>query len=252
MEFRQFRPSSTTWETTWKARNSSGNPVGLLDPSPVFYYDTVLDLTWLRNWNVGAGTSYDDGDEATDGKITWASAKAFATAVNFNGFTGWSLPQVLDTGAAGCAGEGYDGTDCGYNVYTNELVHRGSPLAHMFYDTLGNLSAFYANGSDRPTNEQGITWGLVNTGLFFNMQGTGQQQQGGYWSGTAYAPFPNEDAWFFEMSSGGQTNVGQPLDTYVVLVRPGDVYPGSAPEPGSLALLGVAIAGQAAERRRKQ
>ena len=44
-----------TWETTLLGRDSSGNPVGLLDPNAVFYYDTVLDLTWVRNWNLGLG-----------------------------------------------------------------------------------------------------------------------------------------------------------------------------------------------------
>ncbi len=45
-----------TWETTPQGRDINGNPVPLLvsgapNPAMVFAYDTVLDLTWLANWN---------------------------------------------------------------------------------------------------------------------------------------------------------------------------------------------------------
>jgi hypothetical protein len=245
-----------TWETTLKARDSSGNPVDLLASNAVFYYDTVLDLTWVRNWNLGAGTSFDDDiadpgeSTTTDGRMTWASAIAFAAAANLNGFTGWMLPGVLDTGAPGCGTYSPSGADCYYNVYTDEVQRRGSPLAHMFYDTLGNLAAVDENGSDRPTNEQGITWGLVNTGPFVDMQLGFAGREGEYWTGYA-DPTSTNDAWAFNFASGYQANLFKGFDAFVVLVRPGDVYAGSVPEPGTFALLGLGLAGIGAVRRKR-
>ncbi len=117
---------------TLRGRDASGNPVPLLvsgapNPAAVFFYDTVLNLTWLADWNA-------------NGLMNWAAANAWAAALNVGGFTGWSLPGVLDTASPGCDVGYAGGTDCGFNVYSGELERRGSPLAHMFYDTLGNLA----------------------------------------------------------------------------------------------------------------
>ena len=40
------------------------------------YYDTVLDITWLADWNAGAGSSLDNGGSTTDGRMTWNNANA--------------------------------------------------------------------------------------------------------------------------------------------------------------------------------
>ncbi len=77
--------------------------------------------------------------------MSWAAANAWAASLtDFGG--GWSLPGVLGTGTSGCNGA-YTGTDCGYNVYGSEAARQISPLARMYYDTLGNLDHYDASGT---------------------------------------------------------------------------------------------------------
>jgi hypothetical protein len=41
-------------------------------------YDDATNLTWLRGANFAAGSTYDDGFSSTDGRLTHASALAWA------------------------------------------------------------------------------------------------------------------------------------------------------------------------------
>ena len=77
---------SNGWDGTLRGRDAAGNPIDLLNaagdaPNPdlKYVYDTVLDLTWLADWNAGAGSSFDNGSDTTDGGMTWANANAWAT-----------------------------------------------------------------------------------------------------------------------------------------------------------------------------
>ncbi len=118
---------------TLRARDINGHPLALVtDPNAKYFYDTALNLTWL-------------GDGNANGPMSWAAANTWAASLTYFG-GGWSLPGVLGTGTSGCNGA-YTGTDCGYNVYGSEAARQISPLARMYYDTLGNLDHYDASGT---------------------------------------------------------------------------------------------------------
>lgn len=152
-----------TWETTLQGRDLDGNLASF-----EAYYDTALDITWLANANAGAGSAYDNLTNPVDGHMTWANANAWAASLNFNGITGWRLPNTVDVGSNGCTYTNYyQGVDCGFHI----SVH--SEMSHMFYVTLGNKALVSATNVYQPPG-----WGLTNTAYFNNLLASY------YWSAT--------------------------------------------------------------------
>ena len=107
-----------TWQSTLQARDLDRN--GVVDA----FYDSALDLTWLRNANVNGAKSFN-------------SARLWADTLSFGGLNDWRLPTMIDTPTAGC-NFSYGGTDCGYNVLTKDGTTVYSEMAHLLYVTLGN------------------------------------------------------------------------------------------------------------------
>ena len=169
-------------------RAIDGSAVDSFAPSAVFLYDTVLDITWLRDANY-AKTSGADGD----GLLNWASAVSWAGGLSDGAWSDWRLPTVTDTGALGCywvysAPDAGTGTDCGWNVQTKsgnptqyepgQTVY--SEMAHLWYVTLGNTAIV----SDVYGNVIRNGSGLSNVGAFLNLP---HPEFTLYWSGTPYA-----------------------------------------------------------------
>ncbi len=116
-----------TWETTLQARDFDGNAATIEG-----YYDTVLDITWLADANKAGGT------------MTWAAADSWAVGLNINGVTGWRLPDTnpVDGTSADDATSNIGTEDRGYNISAPGTLYAGSiasEMAHLLYNTLGNL-----------------------------------------------------------------------------------------------------------------
>lgn len=209
------------------------------------YYDTVLNITWLANANAGAGSSYDDGSSTSDGRMTWSNATSWAASLNpyGSGITGWRLPATGPlNGSTYNYVFSYNGsTDYGYNQSapgTTYAGSTGSEMAHLFFNTLGNL-AYCHPTSSTPLSCVGPQsgWGLTNTGPFSNLQSIY------YWSGTVYAPDPSS-AWYFNFSNGTQRYAFQGNEFRAWAVHSGPVgAPAPVPLPAAAWLLGSGLLG---------
>lgn len=215
-----------TWETTLQARDLDLNSLN----GPEAYYDSVLNVTWLR--------------EFSPTTMHWQDATVWATQDRW-GLSGWRLPAMNDLAEPGCAALAYWMTDCGYNVNPGS-----SELAHLHHVTLGNASVFNAAGQYVPNN------GLINTGVWGNSYNTSK------WLDTTYIGETNYTlVWAFDPLLGMQDGRLGSYWTQAMAVIDGDhgrlwidseVPPSVVPVPGSLWLagLGLVILGAAARRPR--
>lgn len=211
-----------SWQTTLHARDAQGRAVALDSSAAVFFYDSLLDVTWLRQAS----------SELLEG---WAQAKAWADGLEVGGHSDWRLPQTLDTGLPGCARVTYNGGDCGYNVPT-QVGDAFSEMAHLFHVTLGNQAAYTTGGQFRGWDSQGSEWGLVNTAGFEGLQATQ------YWSGSTISVAANY-AWAFHLDLGYQSMAEKGLlqGARALALRDGDVLVSSVPEPSTALLAGAGL-----------
>lgn len=157
---------------------------------------------------------------------------AWAAGYSIGSYSDWRLPNMVDTGTSSCNSRDAGGTDCGFNVQTTSGSTVYSEMASLWYDTLGNKALCLPGDFTCVIPQTG--WGLTNTGDFLNLQSNY------YWSGLEYAP-GTLNAWMFNTAIGHQFPNNKLNQFNALAVRPGDVL--AVPEPGTLVLAALALAG---------
>jgi hypothetical protein len=225
-------PTQGDWATTLQARYI-GNTT-----TPNAYYDTSLGITWLADANAVVGSVYDTYIPGS-GSMNWSTASTWATNLNINGVTGWSLPTMTDSNAT-----------CGTYTYTGNATYSGGPcgynnpstseMAHLFYTTLGNKAYYDTSGFAQSG------YGVTNSGPFSNIQSN-------YWSATAYAPNTANLVWQFGPISGGQLPGSWYYTAQAWAVHAGDVGTAIAtvPIPAAAWLFGSGLMGLVGMGRRQ-
>jgi hypothetical protein len=111
-----------TWTTTLQPRDYNSD--GVTDG----YYDTLLDITWLANWNYwGQQRNFDEFN------------LMIAPSLNILGTTGWRLPSALNPDGTGPC----EGFNC-----------VGSEFGQLWYVELGNTSGVPATNTGPFVNVQ--------------------------------------------------------------------------------------------------
>ncbi len=143
-------------------------------------YDDVLDVTWLQDANLAATETFGVPGFDANGRFwdcdtpqNWVDAM---NAANYKGFNDWRLPGAEPVNGINWNEQfSYDGsTDTGYNISAPGSAYPGThahPLAHLFYQSLGNQGWYDVNGNRNapgcPDDADGC---LRNTGPFINLQ----------------------------------------------------------------------------------
>ena len=231
-----------TWETTLQGRDLDGNSATV-----EAYYDTSLNITWLADADLALTSGH-----STNGLMYWADAQSWASSLNFSGITDWRLPRAnpVDGDSTDNTNTSNIGTeDRGANISAPGTLYAestASEMAHLYYNTLGNLSYY-----DVITGASGQSgWGLSNTGPFANLNGWI------YWTETSYILINGTIVKNFNFYNGVQDGNGLGSINHAMIVHDGDVgaavSTSAVPVPAAAWLLGGGLLGIVGIAKRKR
>ncbi|MCV2354633.1 PEP-CTERM sorting domain-containing protein [Paucibacter sp. B2R-40] len=217
-----------TWETTLQARDIDQD--GVTDA----YFDSTLNVTWLKDWNYAKSTGYAGANGS--GGMSWLSAKTWAENLSIGGYSDWRLPKMTPVNGVsfnyaftqdGTSDQGYANTGVGWGL--------ASEIGHLYYVSLGHSKFspenYPGNSDNRP---------------FQNMFAGSM-----YWIDHEDAPNPSR-AFRFWLGYGEQSSSVKELQFAAVAVRDGDVAAVPEPQTYALMLAGLGLIAGIARRRTKQ
>jgi hypothetical protein len=222
------RSASITFSTCVILTVATSAEAALLDRGGGLIYDSDLDITWLANANLGAGSSFDDGVLATDGAMTWQSAMNWVAALEYYDtvravtYDDWRLPATAQPDPTCSQQQGGGAFSTGANC-------TGSELGHMFYTELGGVAYYPVSYSGDP-----------DLALFMNLQSDG------YWS---EREFDATFAFVLNYEYGLQGSDNKSLGYFAWAVRDGDVAEIPAPPAAWLLATGLVALARHARRR---
>lgn len=192
----------------------------LIDRGGGLIYDDVLNVTWLQDVQYMTTQGYAE-------RLSWADANAWVSGLEYVDtvrgvvWDDWRLPSTINDPSS----RGWD------------ITGTSSELAYMYYINLGYEPSYtYDRNVPEPSSS--------NYNPFINLA------YRGYWSGTEYVA---GRAWGFHFHFGAQEPNGTSDGAYVWAVRDGDVdaLMTSVPEPGTLGLFAMTLAGLGLIRRKQ-